>query len=825
MKRWVAVLVLSSLVCAQDEDAPPPPKPKRDLPAVLMTLATAKDAACGLLAWTDDEVVALRTERGERTLKIADLLPQSTWRMKSALAGRDAAKRLELAAFCKEKKLVRQARWEYAAARACDPNVAIPDLDDLRKQDAEAFMPGILALASDQVAKKLDAEAVEASAARIVAQKNQHETLKKKMGVTDVVTLVNNGDVSRRLDIVLICDGYSAADQPLFNTLAENLVKGLLKVEPMSNYPSYINFHRINIVEPASGIAGRKTKLGSKVSSNILTCDTFAAWEVAKLAPDAELICVIANVKNVRATGGGGVLTLDASGDIKDTAVHEMGHAFADLDDEYVDESVQDRYPEWPAKDEAQHINTTREPDPKRSKWHYWNAPIPQKGIDVACYEGAFYRAQGFFRPSQRCRMRSAGDPMCPVCFEQMEKCFYTLVSPVDSASPTTRKWRAFLDDDLVFSASAVVTEGKSATLGTLNAAWYVDGGKTDKVSSKDKTTFVKVRGSDLKPGTHEVALRIDFLNKRIRRDEGLLSGHRVWDVEVFAHNRPKIVYTGELGRGTLTAKAEGAAIGAGVRAALLHGAEGTEWEPTGAVTYKPDDALTGSFRVRFGFLDKDGALLGLDERSFLVARKDGKNLKPFLRLPPEIDAREGRTFYYAVQSFDPDGDHLTFTATGLPEGATIDSATGEIAWDLGYAQGGVYDGIKITVTDGQQQFSASTKIVVQDQPIAMRNFWAPVDKEVMSKEAAKLRDFDIILGLRSSDVELKRACVARLEQYGPAFRMLEYLRLLRDRDDSIVASDGTKLLSRTDPVQPRENSRDAHAGKRDGDPRGRREH
>ncbi|HTF57203.1 MAG TPA: M64 family metallopeptidase, partial [Planctomycetota bacterium] len=707
-RRWLSIAFLSVLVPAgRQDEGQGSSHPK--LPPRLLVLATAEDAASGLLAWSDDESVALLTDRGERKFAWSELRPYSAWRARSVLAGRDAAKRLELAAFCREHKLHRQARWEHAAARALDPKSAVPDLEELRKLDAEAFLPNALGLAPTAVAKHLEKEATEAMAARSAAEKKRHEDRRRELGVSEVTTLAWRGDVSRRLDIVFACDGYAEADQPKYHAIADQLMKAVLKVEPMANYPSYINFHRVSIVEPTSGLRNGKTRLGSKVESGMLTCNTGAAWEVALLAPDADLVFVVANVKDVRASGGHGVLTLDASGDINDTSIHELGHAFADLDDEYVDETVQQRYPAWDPAEEHLHFNTTQVGDVKKVKWHYWTQPPLPKGTVVGCFEGAYFRATGFWRPSPTCRMRDTSDPFCAVCFEQMEKSLYSLVSPIDAASPQVMGIRAFLDDELPFTAQAVLTEGKAAALGGLSAAWYVDGARdTRHVASKDKTTSLRFKGLDLKAGRHEVALRVDFQNKRVRRDDGLLSGHRVWEVEVLPYNRPKLVLTGEMSKGSVTTKLEGAAGLAGVKAALVEGPPGAEIEADGTLRCPCDEALTGARVARVGFVDKDGALLGLDDRTFATPHGDGRNLRPFLRLPPEIEAVEGRPFYHRVDAWDPDGDFLAFSATGLPEGASMDPSTGEILWDPGYAQGGRYEGIKVTATDGQQQVAAT---------------------------------------------------------------------------------------------------------------------
>src|SRR6266850_86996 len=167
-RRWMALALLSALAAGRPQEDPAASHPKG--PPRFLVVAAAEDAGAGLLAWSDDESIALITDRGERAFRWEDLRPYSVWRARSILAGRDAAKHLQLAAYCKEHKLPRQARWEYAAAKSLDPKVEIPDLEELRKLDAEAFIPNALAMAPTAIGKQLEKETADAIAARAAAE-------------------------------------------------------------------------------------------------------------------------------------------------------------------------------------------------------------------------------------------------------------------------------------------------------------------------------------------------------------------------------------------------------------------------------------------------------------------------------------------------------------------------------------------------------------------------------------------------------------------------------------------------------------------------------
>src|SRR5688572_30563490 len=160
VRSGILVSLLAGLAASgrQEEEAPPRPK---SAPRLLV-LATPEESGAGVLSWTDDESIALDTDRGERVFAWESLAPYSTWRAKSALAGRSAEKRLKLAEYCREHKLHRQARWEFAAAKSIDPAVTIPDLEELRKLDAEAFMPNALVMPPAAIVKQLEKETADA---------------------------------------------------------------------------------------------------------------------------------------------------------------------------------------------------------------------------------------------------------------------------------------------------------------------------------------------------------------------------------------------------------------------------------------------------------------------------------------------------------------------------------------------------------------------------------------------------------------------------------------------------------------------------------------
>ena len=150
-----------------------------------------------------------------------------------------------------------------------------------------------------------------------------------------------------------------------------------------------------------------------------------------------EHIIIIANTAEY---GGGGIynsytLTAAHHPTFKPVVVHEFGHSFAGLGDEYFyeDDVMTDTYP---LNVEPWEPNITTRTD-FSSKWEDMlpaatPVPTPQQAngkYPIGVYEGGGYSAKGIYRPSFDCRMRTNEYPeFCPVCQRAIRRIieFYT---------------------------------------------------------------------------------------------------------------------------------------------------------------------------------------------------------------------------------------------------------------------------------------------------------------------------------------------------------------------------------------------------------------
>ena len=138
-----------------------------------------------------------------------------------------------------------------------------------------------------------------------------------------------------------------------------------------------------------------------------------------------EHIIILANTD---VYGGGGIynsytLTTAHHPMFKPVVVHEFGHSFGGLADEYFyeDDVMTDTYP-LDVEPWEQNISTQVN---FASKWKDMlplGTPIPtpiaeRKKYPVGVYEGGGYSAKGIYRPAYDCRMKTNGYPeFCPVC-------------------------------------------------------------------------------------------------------------------------------------------------------------------------------------------------------------------------------------------------------------------------------------------------------------------------------------------------------------------------------------------------------------------------
>jgi len=307
-----------------------------------------------------------------------------------------------------------------------------------------------------------------------------------------VWAVMQNGQPQDKVDLLLMGDGYTAAEMEKWHNDAKRLAGILFSASPFKEHRADFNVWAVDTPAAESGVSRpsdgiyRKSPLGASYDAfgserYVLALDNKRLREIASAAP-YEFIEIIVNDRKY---GGGGIFNQYAtvSADNAFTPyvfVHEFGHHFAGLADEYYTSDV--AYETVTARPEPWEPNVTA--DPHAAKWSeliQLATPLPtpwpkqqfealekdiqarrrkiraehqsedvmealfreerQKetallgsgpyGHAVGAFEGAMYEARGYYRPQPDCIMFTRDEVgFCAVCRRAIERIIHLYSRP-----------------------------------------------------------------------------------------------------------------------------------------------------------------------------------------------------------------------------------------------------------------------------------------------------------------------------------------------------------------------------------------------------------
>ncbi|MBM6579453.1 hypothetical protein ILT44_04595 [Microvirga sp. BT689] len=249
------------------------------------------------------------------------------------------------------------------------------------------------------------------------------------------------GYSSNRIDMVFLGDGYTSSEIATTYTaqiqgLLGTMFNGGLLSDPFGRYRNFFNIHSIDIESNESGAddlskgISRDTALDASYSGRALNISLDKAdaieEEVLRYAGFAsEMRFILVNSESYGGAGYDSGIYSAGHSQAHEIALHEIGHAFAGLGDEY-DYGASGSY----SGSDPAYANVTN--DPSGVKWSEWLG-YDQPGIGViGAYEGAYYHATGAYRPSVDSKMKTLGRPFDAIAREQFVLKFYEFVDPLD---------------------------------------------------------------------------------------------------------------------------------------------------------------------------------------------------------------------------------------------------------------------------------------------------------------------------------------------------------------------------------------------------------
>lgn len=249
------------------------------------------------------------------------------------------------------------------------------------------------------------------------------------------------GDPAKKVDIVILPDGYTKDEMDLFIKDCDKFAEVLFQYQPYSKYKDRFNISGVLAPSEESGSdipkdsIWKNTLLGSSFY-------TFDSERYCMITENKTLRNVAANVPydqiyvlvNTEKYGGGAILnhynvSVNSNAQAGKIFIHELGHGFAGLGDEYYDSSTS--YNDfYNLNVEPWEPNITTMVD-FSSKWgHLILDGIPIPTPDSAAYqnamgvfEGGGYSAKGIYRPRKDCLMHTfKGETFCDACSESIIK-------------------------------------------------------------------------------------------------------------------------------------------------------------------------------------------------------------------------------------------------------------------------------------------------------------------------------------------------------------------------------------------------------------------
>lgn len=358
-----------------------------------------------------------------------------------------------------------------------------------------------------------------------------------------VATIRNNGDPGNRVDFAILGDGYTAIELEKYASDVENFVNGFFDQEPFKEYKNYFNVHRVDVVSNESGADHPERGVYKDTAFDAtyncagiqrpICVNNFQVNTVLSnsLTPDRrDMILVIVNDSEYGGSGGAIAVSSIHSSAVE-IILHEVGHSFGLLADEYSYSPPACNNTIGPSAP-----NVTRETKRDLIKWNVGGGPptgwidfgTPIPTIDTTpslpgLYEGAQYCTHGLYRPTYNSKMRSLYSPFDQINEEQLVKRIYNWVSPLDSYIPINTNLALLKGQSRIFKL--VVPHPLTHSL---EATWYVNG-----VYKYIGLQFT-LDSTDLNPDLYTVEVLVYDPTAKVRNDpESLLTETRTWIVEV----------------------------------------------------------------------------------------------------------------------------------------------------------------------------------------------------------------------------------------------------------------------------------------------------
>lgn len=255
----------------------------------------------------------------------------------------------------------------------------------------------------------------------------------------DITAIRSTGISAARVDVVIVAEGYTAAERGKFLADAKAFTEYMLSAgnktlnDPFATYGALVNSSAVFVASAQSGYstdtAAVNTAFGARAygSDGRLVYGDQSKVDTA-LAPlmanRKDMVIVLINSDKYGGAGGASAWATAGNPSSYEVALHELGHSFARLQDEYADPALIGSFPL--AGLTSVHVATT--PVAANVPWKEWLGFQDGLGT-VGVYEGGYYRSTGVWRATERSKMLFLGEAFSAPQKEAFIDRFYAVTS------------------------------------------------------------------------------------------------------------------------------------------------------------------------------------------------------------------------------------------------------------------------------------------------------------------------------------------------------------------------------------------------------------
>ena len=356
-----------------------------------------------------------------------------------------------------------------------------------------------------------------------------------------LLKIVETGARNARLNLVMLSEGYTNAELTAnkFKNDATTISNALLNTEPFKSYRPFFNVYGISVASAQSGAdqgsAGglRNTYFNASFYDppldRLLVIDSTGYSRANSLlntfVPEYDIVLVIVNDSKYGGSGGSYAVT-STNASAAQIAIHEIGHSFGGLGDEY----------DYPGSSPSETPNTTQQTSRALIKWNHWinaSTPVPTPETStygsgrVGLFQGAAYSPTGWYRPTLDSMMQTLGEPFYAVNEEALVLEIYSRVSPITSSTPASSVTVNLPDQALTFTVDG---PSKADTSTAIQVEWKLDG----TVITEQTGRTLNYSSSAIGNGTHTLVATVKDTTTKVRKDTaGLLNDSRTWTLNL----------------------------------------------------------------------------------------------------------------------------------------------------------------------------------------------------------------------------------------------------------------------------------------------------